>query len=633
MKINNHVFAAVTVAILWGHTEALADAPRDLFRVDLRTARVVCCNTNDADSVMAAAELEKHLNMVVGERTPQADGFVFAVGEKPLDAPPPKVFESCARVDGKRLCFWGEAAEHGVERSRGPLFAVYEFLDKKLGVKWTYPGDENTVFQSQKEVQLQEGESWSFTPPFEVCSFRSYPGAFKRYRKCPTIKEFRISRKDFTEERAAMDLWYLRMRLASRNRHDSGHNFTDWQRRFLKDHPEWFAYIEHPDLVRDGKPGRGVKDSQARRVHGCYSCPTLPQAIVDDWVAEGAPRRMNLCLNDGKYAFCHCQECLKLDVRLKGEVFDDHLTDRVVYFYNQIVPLALKVRPDVDVCAYIYSVYHKPPRREKLLYGDHMTISYVPPFLEKDEYLKELKQWHAAGMRKFYLRPNYMCYSAVFPRGLERYLFDNFKMSVKFGAIGVMYDGTPRPVTDLEYYTICSLAQRPEREFDEILDEFLSRFGEAASEARAYFAHVRARSGAILASTQSLRKLNVRNMLDDSELSKFAAGGHTLADLETELAILKPGLDKTLAPADALRFKRLVLRAENSVLTFRFLLAGMGKDDTAFQAAADRLFAFRVANLNDLGLDEGQRWTSLKNFERPLWERSSHKPPKLPPKR
>ena len=83
MKINNHVFAAVTVAILWGHTETLADAPRDLFRVDLRTARVVCCNTNDADSVMAAAELEKHLNMVAGERTPQADGFVFAVGEKP----------------------------------------------------------------------------------------------------------------------------------------------------------------------------------------------------------------------------------------------------------------------------------------------------------------------------------------------------------------------------------------------------------------------------------------------------------------------------------------------------------------------------------------------------------------------
>ena len=86
-------------------------------------------------------------------------------------------------------------------------------------------------------------------------------------------------------------------------------------------------------------------------------------------------------------------------------------------------------------------------------------------------------------------------------------------------------------------------------------------------------------------------------MLDDSELSKFAAGGHTLADLETELAILKPGLEKTLAPADALRFKRLVLRAENSVLTFRFLLAGMGKNDAAFQAAADRLFAFRLANL------------------------------------
>ena len=115
-------------------------------------------------------------------------------------------------------------------------------------------------------------------------------------------------------------------------------------------------------------------------------------------------------------------------------------------------------------------------------------------------------------------------------------------------------------------------------------------------------------------------------ILDDGELSRFAVGGHTLFDLEAELAILKPGLARKLAPLEALRFRRLYLRAEHAILTFRFMEAGAGKDEAAFQSAAETLYAYRVRNLNDLGRDEGQRWTAPTNGERVLWERTAHKP-------
>ncbi len=601
---------------------AMQAAAGGAFRADLRTATVLCCDTNSTNCVAAAKELEKHLALIAGARTPSPDGIVFAVGERPADAPAPAVFESCARVCGKRVCFWGEEAEHGLESSRGPLFAVYEFLDRKLGVKWVFPGDDGIVYSPKTGIELSDGECWSFTPPLpEVCSFRCYR-SFRKIRRIPMPKAFRISERDFNRKCDDIEQWYGRMRLASKNRQASGHAFKGWQKRFLKDHPEWFAYVEHPALVRDGKPGRGVVDSQAHRVHGCYSCPTLPQAIVDDWVASGAPKRFNICLNDGKYCFCHCPNCLALDTRLPGEDFLDHLTDRVIHLYNGIMPLALKVRPDVDVCAYIYASYRKPPRREKVLYGDHMLFSWVPGL--GDDYLAELKAWIDAGVKRFYMRPNFMCYAGVFPRGLERHLFDNFKSCMSQpGAVGVMYDGMPRPITDLEYYVICSLAQRPDRGFDELMEEFYSQYGAAAPEAKAYFEHVRARADEILAVAKGSKLPQLKQRLDDSELGKFAVSGHTFADLEAELALLRPGLEKQLAAQDRVRFSRLALRAENAVLTFRFLAAAAGKDEAAFAAAADALHAFRAANFVALG-QEGASWLSNRNCEIAAWSRTKY---------
>lgn len=607
---------------------AMQAAAGDKFTADLRTATVVCADTNSVGSVTAAKELEKHLALVAGKRAPSPDGIVFAVGERPAGAPEPAVFESCGRVCGKRVSFWGEEAEHGLERSQGPLFAVYEFIEKKLGVKWVAPGDENIVYSPRSCIELSDGEAWSFTPPFEVCNFM-------HYRQCDFRKMlagnaalpevFRCKKLDMVRMSNTIAQWYNRMRIASTNRHKSGHAYSWWQGRYLKDHPEWFAYVTNPLVCRDGKPGRGVVDSQARYVHGCYTCPELPQVIIDDWIAKGTPKRFNFCLNDGAW-FCECPKCLALDTRLPGEEFKDHLTDRVVYFYNKVMALAVKVRPDVDACAYIYSLYRKPPRREKLLYGDNMIFGWVPAL--GDDYLAQIKAWKDVGVKRFYARPNYLCYLGAFPRGLERFLYDNFKDCTSLpGAVGVLYDGRYNPIMGIDYYLLCSLAQRPGRGFDEIMEEFYSQYGAAAPEAKAYFEHVRARSGATLAFAKSAKMPELRQRVDDSELDKFAYAGHSLADLEAELAILRPGLEKPLDARDRVRFSRLVMRAEHAVLTFRFISAASGRDDAELQKTADALYAFRVANRDAFGRCEAYRWFARKNrAEYEAWHRTKYMP-------
>ena len=416
--------------------------PPDPLNVNLFCAQVVCCNTNSPGCVKAAAELKKHLAIIAGKNEPEPDGFVFAVGEIP-PGEAVRDFESCAKVSGGRLCFWGDESRHGSEKGSGALFAVYEFLDKKLGVKWMFPGDEGIVFTNKTTLSLKEGEAWRVSPRFDVCRLHGDVGDYRKsYGKTP--EEFCISEKAFKVRLAQNAEWFGRMRLVSRNGPKSGH-----------------------------------------------------------------------------------------------------------------------------------------------------------------------------------VRSDDMCYAAVFPRGLERFLFDDFKTKLAAGSTGYEYDGVPRPVTDLEYYVLASLMRDPDRRFGEIVEEFYSQYGAAAPEAKAYFEHVRAR--AFATSADGFRKPKAAQRPDDGERVRLAVEGQSLEALDAERKILRPGESKHLHFAARERFARLVLRAEHARLTYRFLDAFRRGDASALASAADALYAFRLQNLGRLGY-EGPFWFSDTNCERPAWRQTKYFP-------
>ena len=117
-----------------------------------------------------------------------------------------------------------------------------------------------------------------------------------------------------------------------------------------------------------------------------------------------------------------------------------------------------------------------------------------------------------------------------------------------------------------------------------------------------------------------------RHVQDDSELAKYAVLGHTLADLEGDLAKLRPGLKKQLLPAEKVRLEALALRAEHALMTFRFLAASKraGKEgEAALAAAAKALHEFRVKNLHALG-DEAASWYSKRNSEVGAWRKAGY---------
>ncbi len=588
--------------------------------IDLAKAQIECANKDVESCRTAAAELEKHLALIAPGRMGGGE-IVFVVGKAPAGASAPGRFESYVRaVDGK-IYFWGDDTVYEKTTAKGTLFAVYEFLDKALGVKWVFPGDDGIVFSRKAALDLENGTTWSYRPSFDLLSIRiANPGIFYSKAAASGVlmpKEMTPTREEMEAEYRIQIQWLDRMRTIPTNKFSYCHAFCNWQEKYLKQHPDWFGL--DPKCGRNDCGMRGLPDRIASRAKFCLSNPEVTDAIVANWRDNlGANRYFNICPNDGTPGFCHCENCCKLDTRRDGEAFLDHLTDRYLWFWNGICDRAVKIRPDVRCVTYIYGYYRHKPRRERVKYPDNMVFGMVPGFF--DDYVALYRDWQEVGMKHFFLRPNYTCYSAVFPRGLEKWLYKNFKVSLEYGMIGVDYDGTPRPVMDFEYYVITSLASRPEKNFEDISREFYSQYGTAAEVARAYFEQVRERAERTGATMQARVLEDDRHMLDDSELSKYAFLGYTAGDLESDCAVLAKGNAMELEPAARKRFNGLVLRAENALLTIKFLAASRGTNDAVFMTAAKALYDFRLKNRHALG-NEGFHWYSKRNCENSAWEK------------
>lgn len=602
--------------------------------IDLGSANVQVRHPHVDTVALAGDELTKHLEMACGTR-PDGTGVAFVLGERPSGEPEPKPFESHVKVVDGKVWFWGIDNPLAVEgderfpddeRSKATLYAVYEFLDRVLGVKWVFPGDDGIVVPPRKSLLLEDGFSLVFRPSFDVariCIGRASKRAFNRAlgRAGEMPRDLIPSHADCLRARQDDIAWLARMRLISPNPPRDGHAFGDWQERFLKDHPQWFGLNVEPAWIRPGSDGRGLPDSLAGRSKFCVSNPEVPEAIVADWQARGMPKYFDICPNDGTPGYCHCANCLALDERRDGECFLSHLTDRYVWFWNRIAEKAVRIRPDVKLVSYIYSYYRFPPRRERIEFPDNFVFSVVPSYI--DDSLELYKAWQKAGVRHFFLRPNYLCWSAVFPHGLEKFLYDDFHTAVSCGSIGVSYDGGPRQVLEFEYYTVASLAAHPEKSFEVIEKEFCSQFGAAAEEARTYYARARMRAERTRPVYRKFVK-GFTNYLDDSQLSTEAVCGQTVAELEGDLAVLRPALEKPLSDGERKRVERLVRQARHALMSRVFIAFGDRPDSHEFKDAARALHEFRLAHKAELGHEYLSIYHTSRSCEIPTWRKTSY---------
>ena len=599
--------------------------------IDLRTARITVADRESVSQRRAAEELEKHLSLIAGERNPATNGFEFVIGRVAPGRQAAREWESHAVVAGDNLYFWGDDGKPGEKSRYGTLFAVYGFLEKALGVRWVRPGDDGIVFSRRSGLSLPDGWTYRFYPPLEKSDIRvgacpkkkvdvnSYD--FKRRYDLDIVPDelrdtFKLSRmrSDYWDFR----YWTLRQRLQTRAPFAYGHAFTKWNDRFYDTHRDYMAMWEGK------KRGHSVKE-RGKYIHLCYSNPGAQDQVIRDWLAAGTNEYLNICAADSRTTHCRCDGCRALDADLPGEDFLEAKSDRQVWFWNRIAEKAMAIRPDVKLIAYIYANYRQPPRKWRIEHPDNLIAGVVPSIYDDSNAL--IRGWKAKGLRAYFVRPNYLCYKGAMPRGLERYLFEDFKANLKLGMIGVDEDNMKRSfsmVVMFEFYALARVIADPTLTFDDVEREWLSQFGAAAADMGEYYARVRRRGEA--ARIAVMKGNEAAHALDDSQLAGTGYAGHSDADLEGDLAVIARALAHSdLGPVERRRVEEVKLVVEHARLTLDFVKKGRNADDdAAFRAAADKLKAFRISHAKDMR----ETWPMLfcdKKLEAPLWHRANEK--------
>jgi hypothetical protein len=328
----------------------------------------------------------------------------------------------------------------------GTLYAAYDFLEKEMGVRWIWPGELGEVVP-KRAIPVIDGVERRGREPLVLRNFGGEPDA----DRIPTgsrmlgWNDIDNARKDVERRR----VWLMRNRIGARRKFNGSHAFTDWWKRYGKDHPEYF------NLLPNGKREPLKGDDKGRNVTLCVSQPKLWRQIVENWSKSGAVRPqpyyvpcVNVCENDTP-GMCVCANCRAWDAPDPRFAENDYwngsgkcplekegrfryladvqwgetggskvllslpsVTDRYLKFYNAVLAEARKKVPDAVVYGYAYANYLSAPKETKV--SDGVIISFVPrmyfPYTksESDYFRKHWMGWRNAGANQLIYRPNYM---------------------------------------------------------------------------------------------------------------------------------------------------------------------------------------------------------------------------------
>lgn len=162
------------------------------------------------------------------------------------------------------------------------------------------------------------------------------------------------------------------------------------------------------------------------------------------------------------------------------------LTDRYVWFWNQVAERALKdFGPETRVFAYAYNRYRPPPVRETLHPGiiiEFVGFSYIDePF--RVESKENWLGWNRQNANGYFLRPNYLGEGHGYPLVYTTKMADDLRLCFDTGMIGTDFDSCKNHWATLgvNYWLLARLLWDPARDADAELSDYLRHaFGAAA---------------------------------------------------------------------------------------------------------------------------------------------------------
>ncbi len=394
----------------------------------------------------------------------------------------------------------------------GTTYAATTFLEEALGVIYLWPGASGKVIPKRHSIRVSL--SLTHRPPIGQRRIR---GASARpgHRNLQGLKKLGIAPSAFEERRTAgMNVpgsdWWQWQRLGGTSGISGGHSFQSLWKEHGEAHLDWFAENLHGNRDQSLSPNRA-------RLHVTHQ--GLIRHVADDRIAmlDENPDRISVPVgpNDGgKTSFCMCNQCRKLDhpdaakrdmafhERVDGKIvrtpYDYRaLSDRYVWFYNQIARQVSKKHPEAYVVGDAYGAYLDPPIAQTPDPNVAIRFAGLSYLGDKDRKnaLKAWKGWSRV-TNTMLLRSNHLLggrrvgalQNSAHQIAADYRVFARTMVGADLDSIAHHWS-----TAGLNYYVAARMLWDPYQKIDRLIDRYVTLgFGPAAKPIRQYFDRIEA---------------------------------------------------------------------------------------------------------------------------------------------
>jgi hypothetical protein len=521
------VLVVLTVACL--SVATAGPTPLTLVQDGRPTASIVLDGKPTRAAQFAAAELQYHLAKMTGATVPivtgaaPVSGVAILVGESAAtralglasqDFAPqeyligfrPKALVLMGRDADDRGAFdYAKAATFpGDFDEQGSTYAVYDFLERCCGVRWYLPTELGEVIPKRPTLTVQGAD------------VRRKPAMIYRYvYKGESLPADLIGDTVDHEgglpslDQRSARLYVRRMRQGGA-RYNANHSFYGFYKRFLKDHPDWFAqgYAGEPPQM-------------------CFSNPEFTKQVIADareYFDTGKAQPQAVAAGDffalvpmDNASWCRCERCraqvLEQPTRGYPTTSNDTASDYIFGFINQVAREVGKTHPHKWLAALAYSRYVYPPTRERLEKNVSIMLclqtrrTYSPESVRNDRRI--LQAWTRESVQRPKFVWLYYCYPSLwatsqgwrpYPGFFAHSLVGQIAQFHRSGVRGFFIEpsylahGQRSPLMDqLELYLAYRLADDPTLDGNREIAEFFTRYyGPAAAPMRALYEQMEA---------------------------------------------------------------------------------------------------------------------------------------------
>jgi len=397
-------------------------------------------------------------------------------------------------------------------------YAVYDFLERYCGVRWYLPTDLGLVCPRQETLVVKGTE------------VRRAPAMKSRALSCDVLvpadlcDDFSPSQTPRTRlDGREAELFARRQRLRGAENFNVNHAFYGYYRKFLKDHPEWFAKgydKDMPEEMRKTPPAIGALTNAYPYKYFpqmCYTSTGFIQQVVAsarNYYDKGQTLGGEPAVGDyfpmvpmDNDNYCRCPECQALlhkkppceQWRKQDFFWNDRASDYVFSFVNKVAREVGKTHPGKYLSTITYHEYYYPPSREPLEPNVAVTFCMYPrlsvcPAMgrARDELFS---RWAAESKTRpkrlwmYFHRPTSNL-AHCFPGFMAHDMVRQMQRYHDLGVRGIFIEpaymwGSPLmrgPIMDqVELYITFKLADDPTLDGNKLIDEFFTLYYGAAA--------------------------------------------------------------------------------------------------------------------------------------------------------